>query len=310
MNNNYQNMDPNTNLNDYLNGTQGQVNNQPVVNQNVNNQPSVNPNVNMGMNNVSNVNGMPMNQPPKKNNSMMILIIVVAVLLVGVGGFVVFKAFSNDGETGSGSTGSGTGVVDEGKGKEEEKKDEKIREYSEYKNYKLKMNITASYLGYTITAESNGSVDVLNNTDYLETKTEAAGDVSYSYTYDDYTTGVSYTSTDKVAWYSEETSGTESVNLDDLIEKINNKSDDVTVLGNGKYEVEMKVDETGAIPGSIPVEVQVTDGYITNLVYDLTSIYSSYGYSQYVLTMELSNFNVNGDVVIPANVKTSSSYDV
>ena len=111
MNNNYQNMDPNTNLNDYLNGTQGQVNNQPVVNQNVNNQPSVNPNVNMGMNNVSNVNGMPMNQPPKKNNSMMILIIVVAVLLVGVGGFVVFKAFSNDGETGSGSTGASSVVA-------------------------------------------------------------------------------------------------------------------------------------------------------------------------------------------------------
>ena len=86
MNNNYQNMNPNTNLNDYLNGTQGQVNNQSVVNQNMNmgNQPAMNPNTNnMGMNNVPNTNGvnynngMPMNQQPKKNNSMMIVIIVV-----------------------------------------------------------------------------------------------------------------------------------------------------------------------------------------------------------------------------------------
>ena len=42
MNNNYQNIDPNTNLNDYLNSTQGQVQNQPMVNNNVPNVVSNN----------------------------------------------------------------------------------------------------------------------------------------------------------------------------------------------------------------------------------------------------------------------------
>ena len=314
MNNNYQNMNPNTNLNDYLNGTQGQVNNQPVVNQNMNmgNQPAMDQNMNnMGMNNVPNTNGinynngMPMNQQPKKNNSMMIVIIVVALLLVGVGGFVVFKAFSGGDDTNS----NGNDVVE----KEEDKddvKDEKIKEYSEYKNYKLKMNITAGYLGYTISADSNGQVDVKNNTDYLETKTDSAGEVAYSYAYNDYTSGLSYSSTDKVTWYKGAVSGTESVNLDDLILKINSKSSDVTSLGNGKYEVEMKVDETGAVPGSVPVEVQVTNGFITHLVYDFTSIYSMYGYSKYVITMDLSDFNTSGDVVIPANVISGATYKV
>ena len=306
---NNQNMGPNTNLNDYLNSTQGQVQNQPVVNNNVvNNVPNVVPNQ---VPNTQGMNQMPMNQQPKKNNSMTIIIIIVALLLVGVGGFVVYKAFSNEGSTNS--TESGTEAGDK-ENKEEEKpeevKDEKVKEYSEYNNYKIKMNITAEYLGYTITADSEGKIDVKNNTDYLETKTSSAGEISYTYTYDDYTAGISYSSTDKVTWYKSVTSGTESVNLDDLIEKINNKSEDVTSLGNGEYEVDMAVEDSGIDYGSVPVKVKTTNGYISSLVYDFTSIYSSYGYTKYVITIDLSDFNTTGDVVIPTNVVTSATAEL
>ncbi len=306
--NNNQNMGPNTNLNDYLNSTQGQVQNQPVVNNNVvNNVPNVVPNQ---VPNTQGMNQMPMNQQPKKNNSMTIIIIVVALLLVGVGGFVVYKAFSNEGSTSS--VGSGTETGDK-ENKEEEKpevKDEKVKEYSEYNNYKVKMNITAEYLGYTITADSEGTVDVKNSTDYLETKTNSAGEISYAYTYDDYIAGISYSSTDKINWYRSETEGTESVNLDDLIEKINNKSDDVTSLGNGEYEVDMAVEDSGMNYGSVPVKVKTTNGFISRLEYDFTPIYSSFGYTKYIITMDLSDFNTVGDVVIPANVIASSTEEL
>ena len=294
MNNNYQNIDPNTNLNDYLNSTQGQVQNQPMVNNNVPNVVSNN-NSNVVSNPVNNVPN-PTNPAPKKNNTMTIMIIVVAVLLVGVGGFVVYKAFGTNSD--SNSSGNDTS------NKEEKKDDEyvTVKEFSEYKNYKFSVDATITFLGLTERETASGVADEVNGIYYMETESSDGTDVELSYYYYDFNSKIQYYKDGEDGWYSETIEdGAEPFDLEDIITKINNKDSGVVYQGNGVYLVDIEVegeDSTETVVSNVYVE----NGYITNITYDLTEFYRSYGISKYLIEIDFSDFNNAGTVTIPNNV--------
>lgn len=271
--------------------------NQPQMNNNMNYGPQPMQPQNMGVNNGYNStnNGM----PPKKNNTMTIIIVIVAILLVAVGVCAIMQASSDVSDT----------VVEEKEKHEEEDKQDttKLHEFSEYENYNFTMDITMGYMGYTLVTTSSGTADVKNSTDYIETTMTYEGQVSTSYAYDNYINGYTYTSSDKVKWEVSETEGTESIKLTEIITKINNKDTDVTELGNGHYSVKVDFESDGEVYNGVYADVYTSNGYITRLSYDLTSMFASQGYSEFTIAFKLSDFNEAGSVVIPDSVTGSAT---
>ncbi|MBQ8729776.1 MAG: hypothetical protein IJY81_01080, partial [Lachnospiraceae bacterium] len=57
---------------------------------------------------------------------------------------------------------------------------------------------------------------------------------------------------------------------------------------------------SSAVRGSIDVDVYVSNGYITKMEYDFTSLFS--GFDEYTTTILFSNYNTAGDVQIPQRI--------
>ncbi len=267
-------------------------------NNNVNfNQPPINQNV---PNNIPNNIGAPNN----KNNNTLIIVIVAVVAVIGIVAALVVPGMldkdkddkKNDKE-----------VVEEKDDKEEEKEENKLYAFSEYKNYKFKMDMVMVAEGMEIKTSSNGTADVTHGTDYMETVATVMGYSATTYTYSDYTNGYTYSSEDKITWESETTTGTESINLEDIINKINNKSDDVTVLSDNHYSVKIDYESGDMSYSNVYADVYVTNGYISKLGYDLTSVVASEGFTKFTVDIQISDFNVAGDVTIPENIKKDAS---
>ena len=270
-------------------------------NNNVNfNQQPINQNVS---------NNMPNNvvDPNKKNNTNLIILIVI-VAIIGVVAAIVVPGLLKDDKK---DKKDDKEVVENKNDKEEEKDEEddstKLHAFSEYKNYKFKMDMVMVADGMEIKTSSNGVADVTHGTDYMETVATVMGYSATTYTYSDYTNGYTYSSEDKVNWESEATTGTESINLDDIINKINSNSNDVTVLSDNHYSVKIDYESGDMAYSGVYADVYVTNGYISKLSYDLTSVVASEGFTKFTVDFQLSDFNEAGDITIPENIKKDAS---
>lgn len=277
-------MDNNINVPNTNNNYENQYN---ASNINYNQQP---------VNDMGYVSNIPNNNNKKSNNVLLIIICIVIIGLFVGGGFFVFKTIFNAAEE----------VVEETEKDsviEKEELDTKVHAFSEYQNYKFVMNMSIVASEMEVTTSSNGIADVKNSTDYMETTATASGYSATSYSYSDYEEGYSYSSDDKVTWDRDETTGTESINLSEIIDKINNEDNDVTVLGDNHYSVKIDYESGDVSYNGVYADVYVTNGYISKLYYDLTSVVASEGFSKFTIDIQLSDFNEAGDVIIPDNVK-------
>ena len=78
-----------------------------------------------------------------------------------------------------------------------------------------------------------------------------------------------------------------TLNLEDIITKIKNDSEDVDNLNDGHYYV-----RTGMIMGnSVYADVYTKNGYVTKVEYDLTNHFRTEGYSKYKVSFDLYNYN-------------------
>lgn len=261
-------------------------------------------------NNNVNFNQQPINQNvpgnvPNKNNKTLIIVIVAVIAVIGiVAALVVPGMLDKDKDDKK----NDKDVVEEKEeDKEEEKDSSKLYAFSEYKNYKFKMDMVMVADGMEIKTSSNGTADVTHGTDYMETVATVMGMSVTTYTYSDYTNGYTYSSEDKVTWESDTTTGTESINLDDIIDKINNKSSDVTDLGNNHYSVKIDYESGDVSYDNVYADVYVTDGYVSSLKYDLTSVVASEGFTKFTIDIQITDFNAAGDVTIPENIKKEAS---
>ena len=94
---------------------------------------------------------------------------------------------------------------------------------------------------------------------------------------------------------------------DDIINKINNNSSDVTVLSDNHYSVKIDYESGDMSYSDVYADVYVTDGYVSKLSYDLTSMFASEGFTKFTIDIQITDFNAAGDVTIPENIKKEAS---
>ena len=262
-------------------------------------------------NNNVNFNQQPINQnvpnnlgsPEKKNNTTLIIIIVAVIAVIGiVAALVVPGMLDKDKDDKKDDK-----EVVEKEDKEDKEDTTKLYAFSEYKNYKFKMDMVMVADGMEIKTSSTGTADVTHSTDYMETVATVMGYSATTYSYSDYTNGYTYSSEDKITWETDTTTGTESINLDDIINKINSNSSDVTVLSDNHYSVKIDYESGDMSYSDVYADVYVTDGYVSKLSYDLTSVVASEGFTKFTIDIQITDFNAAGDVTIPENIKKEAS---
>ncbi|MBE6150319.1 MAG: hypothetical protein E7162_00675 [Firmicutes bacterium] len=262
-------------------------------------------------NNNVNFNQQPINQnvpnnlgsPEKKNNTTLIIVIVAVIAVICiVAALVVPGMLDKDKDDKKDDK-----EVVEKEDKEDEEDTTKLYAFSEYKNYKFKMDMVMVADGMEIKTSSTGTADVTHSTDYMETVATVMGYSATTYSYSDYTNGYTYSSEDKITWETDTTTGTESINLDDIINKINSNSSDVTVLSDNHYSVKIDYESGDMSYSDVYADVYVTDGYVSKLSYDLTSVVASEGFTKFTIDIQITDFNAAGDVTIPENIKKEAS---
>jgi len=290
----------------------------PNISNNANNQDinqqTMNNNIpNQSMNYGQPINNGMMNQQPKKNNNL-IIIFIIAIIAGVVAYFLTSTILSDDKKDNTNKNEMQENTTEEEK--EENTTNPKpetsniLKEFNQYQNYKFTMDMTLGYMDENISTSSNGIADVKNKTDYMVTSVSYDNYTEKTYSYSDYNSGKVYSSTDQKTWTVDKTEGTESINLDDIINKINTKDNDVTTIGDNHYSVKVDFDSQDMKYEGVYADVYVTNGYITKLSYDLTSIVAGTGYSKFTIDIRLSDFNEAGDVVIPTNVLNSNTNSI
>lgn len=288
------------------------INTPNLSNDNVNNVPNLN-------NNMSNMNNSNMNNPfnqmvndsgyvasnyninnnsnNKKNNTSITIIICLVVITVFVfGAYGVFKVFTTAADK----------VINDIEEDVLPEDEFKLYNFSKYKNYKFTMDISVVMDGVEIKTFSKGDADVEHKTDYMETTITVSGYNKTSYSYSDYKSGYSYTSDDNKNWVIGTVDGEESINLKDLIDKINNNTD-VTKLGSDHYSVKLDYNSGGTTYDNVYADVYTAYGYISSISYDFTDLVSDEGISKFTVSMKIDSVNRNVDIVIPDNVKKGTS---
>ena len=265
-------------------------------------------------NNNVNFNQQPINQnvpnnlgsPEKKNNTTLIIVIVAVIAVIGIVAALVVPGML-DKDKDDKKDDKEVVEKDDKEEKEDEEDTTKLYAFSEYKNYKFKMDMVMVADGMEIKTSSTGTADVTHSTDYMETVATVMGYSATTYSYSDYTNGYTYSSEDKITWETDTTTGTESINLDDIINKINSNSSDVTVLSDNHYSVKIDYESGDMSYSDVYADVYVTDGYVSKLSYDLTSVVASEGFTKFTIDIQITDFNAAGDVTIPENIKKEAS---
>ena len=148
----------------------------------------------------------------------------------------------------------------------------------------------------------NGRFDTLNNVYYSEAS--VFGMTVYSYY--DITNHLIYSSSDKTAW-EKETDNEISLPVfpGTVIGKVKT-NEGVTDLGNGKYSLTMDTlelpdmeESSGKIPTTVTFD---SNGYLTEIVLDMTSIVAEEGITSSTMTYKFSNVNTGDSVTIPEDV--------
>ena len=265
-------------------------------------------------NNNVNFNQQPINQnvpnnlgsPEKKNNTTLIIVIIAVIAVIGIVAALVVPGML-DKDKDDKKDDKEVVEKDDKEEKEDEEDTTKLYAFSEYKNYKFKMDMVMVADGMEIKTSSTGTADVTHSTDYMETVATVMGYSATTYSYSDYTNGYTYSSEDKITWESDTTTGTESINLDDIINKINSNSSDVTVLSDNHYSVKIDYESGDMSYSDVYADVYVTDGYVSKLSYDLTSVVASEGFTKFTIDIQITDFNAAGDVTIPESIKKEAS---
>lgn len=289
-----------------------------MMNNDMNNMNSAN-NLNTASvpnNNVPSVNYTPTPQvaPENKNggNSKLLIIIISIIAVVAIVLGVFFLTSSSKEEKGN----ANTEEKEEGKkgDEEEEKHDDgtqvKLHTYDEYQNYAFTMDLVMEmqYSGSVVSVKtySEGKADVKNKTDYMVTTLTTMGETVKTYSYNDLKAGYTYSSEDQKTWTSEKiTAGAdETIELEDIINKINSNDPAATKQAEGHYKVKAAFEDYNDVYAEVYFD---SEGWITRVYYDLSAISASEGISKLTVDIKLSNYNQVGDVVIPQGVAGSTS---
>lgn len=166
----------------------------------------------------------------------------------------------------------------------EEEKITLLKEYNDIDNYSFKLSLY-------YTNDDNVVIDAIGNYN----KKSNLEECNFMYGKDeynvktDYNTGVvSIYDGNNVLISSSKTNAKYTLNLENIITKIRNESDDAVDLGDNHYSVKI---DTNKFLDDIYADVYVKDGFITKVRYDLSNVLSSSGYKKYIVIFELYDYN-------------------
>lgn len=237
--------------------------------------------------------------PKKKNKTLPIILCFIGVICLGIG---IFLSLTSEEE----SSDKNNGTVEENKDKEENKENNNtaisIKDFVDYTKYDMNATMSMASEGVTMDAVENGRFDTLNNVYYSEAT--VFGMTVYSYY--DINNHLIYSSSDKLEW-EKETDNEISLPVfpGTVIGKVKN-NEGVTDLGNGKYSLTMdtlELPDMEEYSGKIPTTVTFdSNGYLSEIVLDMTAIYAEDGVTSSTVTYKFSNVNSGDSVTIPADV--------
>lgn len=208
-----------------------------------------------------------------------------------------------------------------GKTKEEtEKKDEVETEnkvlVTTFKNYNVDITTNFVVSGISSTTSSKGIIDQVNQKEYLETTTSSFGFVvSTNKSYTDFKSGITYTSQpySENIWYKQQGTS-QMVDLNVIIKQINTMKN-VTKIADNHYKIKLSGDnvsgltdsanlDSSSLAGNVEVDVYITNGYITKLEYDFSTMTNELSsmFESFTTTVLFSNYDNAGSVNIPNDV--------
>lgn len=235
----------------------------------------------------------------KKSKFLPIFMCVVGVICLGIG---VFLTLTSDDD----SSNKNDGTVEENKNTDKDKENTDtgmiIKDFVDYTKYDMNATISMTSEGESMELTENGRFDTLNNVYYSEAS--ILGMTVYSYY--DVNNHLIYSSSDKTAW-EKETDNEISLPVfpGTVIGKVKT-NEGVTDLGNGKYSLTMdtlELPDMEEYSGKVPTTVTFdSNGYLTEIVLNMTSIVAEEGITSSTMTYKFSNVNTEDSVTIPEDV--------
>ena len=244
----------------------------------------------------------------KKGNTWKIILIIILILIILL--LVYFVAFKKDDKSSTNDKqNNNSSEID--KPKEDSGKDDTPKEDLsdvKYTNYRVKINMKASVSNMDTIAVSEGIVDEVNQAEHLKTTLSSGGYTIGMETYTDFKEGYIYTTSDFTDEWQKESNPVSVINLKLLNDLIKSKGKEID---KNKYKLTVTSTDFASIYGSeleeyvISMEIPVvvtTDGlHIIKASYDFSSLIGAF--DSFTITMEFSDFDKAGDVIVPDEVK-------
>ncbi len=244
------------------------------------------------------VNEEPKKEAPKKKSKFLpIFMVIVGVICLGIGVFLTLTSEED-------ASNKNSGTVEENK--ENNNTVASIKDFVDYTKYDMNATISMTSEGVTMDITENGRFDTLNNVYYSEGT--VFGITVYSYY--DINNHLVYSSSDKLEW-EKETDNEISLPVfpGTVIGKVKT-NEGVTDLGNGKYSLTMdtlELPDMEEYSGKVPTTVTFdSNGYLTEIVLDMTFVMAEDGVTSSVVTYKFSNVNSGDSVTIPDDVVTNA----
>lgn len=208
-----------------------------------------------------------------------------------------------------------------GKTKEETEKTDEVETENKvlvttFKNYNVDITTNFVVSGISSTTSSKGIIDQVNQKEYLETTTSSFGFViSTNKSYTDFKSGITYTSQpySENIWYKQKGTS-QTVDLGVIVKQINSMKN-VTKIADNHYRIKLSGDnvsgltdsanlDSSSLAGNVEVDVYITDGYITKLEYDFSTMTNELSsmFESFTTTVLFSNYDNAGEVNIPNDV--------
>lgn len=300
-----------TNISQQVVSIPNQINSNMSINNNGLNQQNqmVNQQPNSDFN-----NNVSSEQSKKKSNGIWIILIILFLILIII--FIVFfgkRIFDKDTIVSDENSDVHDNIV---VNDEEDENLDDLKFVTKFNNYNVKINMETEVAGVSTKMESSGTVDEVNQKEYLDVTTTTMGLISVSNkVYQDYNAGYTYMTQPYGGdvWYKEK-SISQTVDLGLFISKLN-QMEDVTLESENHYKVKMVPSDiagllessdtdVSGLNGDIYVDVYTENGYIVKMEYDFTELISIF--DKFTTVIEFSDYDTAGDVEIPQSIIDSA----
>lgn len=251
------------------------------------------------------INSVSSEQTKKKSNNIWIILIILFLILIVIL-IIIFgkKLFNKETYVSEENSNVHENVI------VDDVEDAKF--VTKFNNYNVKINMEMGVAGVSTKMQSSGTVDEVNQKEYLEVTTTTMGLISVSNkVYQDYALGYTYMTQPYGGdvWYKEKTIS-QTVDLNLFLNKLNNMTD-VTLESENHYKIKMTSNDImgllsttdtdiSSVNGDIYVDVYTEGEYIVKMEYDFTELIPAF--DSFTTTIEFSNYDNAGNVEIPQSV--------